>query len=343
MASDEIYEQIMHQVRSGLSGKPEEDAAYLKKEAVKYRNHPVGSQIIKQIGRLLYDCLPDAVQTEWVEAIQEDAINFQARMNEVTQQLEKHDAPKALELLEPLTAPLENSNVYMPGRYMDFLEPFQEVLYDYYYQPSEQISPMPVPICDLEMRRGYALMELGEVKAAQAALHKGLEYNPFYFPLLCEYIETLKVSGDMNEYVRLTKEAFAAAYKKEYMARCYRNMGYYLIEQKQYADAAICYQISLTYEASPHAMGELAYISQIAGKQPGLTLETAEECSKKHGFPLMPDPVIMDLAYSYGKAAYDRGDTEVAIYFLSILNDLYPNEEITETLSSLQKPPTEEW
>ena len=112
------------------------------------------------------------------------------------------------------------------------------------------------------MLYGSQLVELNRIPEAQEALKKGLRWDPICFRMMSEYIETYKMSGDLEQFYILTKEAFKIAFRSTDLARCYRNLGYYFVEKKLWSEAISCNLLSLEYDnEAKAAQSELYYIN----------------------------------------------------------------------------------
>lgn len=156
-----------------------------------------------------------------------------------------------------------------------------------------------------------------------------------FFTTAC-YAEVFKIQGDMKTFLQLTIGIFRFAFHSEDVARCYRNLGYYFIENHLWQDAASCYYASLQYEKdSQHAVGELNYIQQRAGKDIEVKIDDFRETGKKYGFPVGADENVIRLAYAHGKHFFEKKDPVAARYYLSILYDLTDDERVKEMIDQL--------
>ena len=59
-------EEIMSEIKKGLSHDLETDLAYLEEQKVKYNNHELGREISKECTRMIYDLLPRDGEVEIV-------------------------------------------------------------------------------------------------------------------------------------------------------------------------------------------------------------------------------------------------------------------------------------
>ena len=72
------FEKIMHEITSGLSGDGKKDIKYLMEQAEKYKNHEMGKEIVRAIGRLIFKCAPEDKQAEVNRGIQNDLTSWES-------------------------------------------------------------------------------------------------------------------------------------------------------------------------------------------------------------------------------------------------------------------------
>ena len=184
---------------------------------------------------------------------------------------------------------------------------------------------------------GSLLVELKRIPDAQKALQKGLRWNPVSFRITSEYIETFKMTGELDRFFDLTIDAFKIAFRSADVGRCYRNLGFYFVEKKLWSEAIACYLLSLQFDReSKQAQSELYYInSSTDEKIQEPTIDQAKEYSEKYRFPMCADDDILGLSISYGKQFLEQNAPDAARYFLSIAYDLTGKEELLKLLESL--------
>ena len=340
MADNKDFDSIMHAITGGLSGDAETDIAYLQEQMDKYKDHELGKEIIRACARLMYDLIPDDKKKEIGKAINNDSSGTEATLEEVRFNIYKKDFKKALQIMETLVKKIEALNAFVDDRvseYHVFDELFEEILYEYRSKPEKDLRQAQIPYTEIYMLYGALLVELKRVPEAQETLRKGLRWNPVCFRIMSEYIETYKMSGDLEQFYVLTKEAFKIAFHSKDLARCYRNLGFYFVEKKLWSEAIACNLLSLQFDKeSKNAQSELYYISSATGgKIPEPTIEQVREYGEKYGFPIGADGDILGLSISYGKHFLEENVPNAARYFLSIAYDLTGEESIREIIEKL--------
>ena len=93
------FKEIIEQIMSGMSGDNEKDIKYLKEQMDKYAEYENSIEIIRAIGRKLYDLLPEERKTEIVRLLgnTEDEINLVAE-EAFFQLTQNHDPIRAEKL-----------------------------------------------------------------------------------------------------------------------------------------------------------------------------------------------------------------------------------------------------
>lgn len=231
MADNKDFDSIMREITGGLSGDPQKDMAYLEEQMQNYKEHELSKEIIRACGRLIYELIPDDKKEELAKAINNDASGTEAALEEVRFNIYKKDFDKALRIMEALVTKVEELNAFQDDQvseYHVFDEFFEEVLYQYRAKPDKDIRRAQIPYTEIYMLYGSLLVELKRIPEAQEALRKGLRWNPVSFRITSEYIETYKMTGELEQFFNLTKEAFKIAFRSVDVARCYRNLGFYM-------------------------------------------------------------------------------------------------------------------
>lgn len=340
MANNKDFDQLMHEITSGLTGDNKTDLAYLQEKCEAYKNHELGKEIIRACARMMYDMIPDDKKAELDKLIGNDAAGTNSILEEVRFNIYKKNYDKALSIMEPLVNKFDEAQPFQDDQvseYRIFDETFEEILYGFLYRPEKDIRHAPVPLTEVYLLYGSLLVELNRISDAQEALKKALHWNPVSFKITSEYMETFKMTGDLDSFFKLTVDAFKIAFRPPHVARCYRNLGYYFVEKELYSEAIACYLLSLQFEKeSRQVQSELYYINSKTGgkiKQPSMT--EVRQYAEKYGFPLGADDDILGLSFSYGKYFYQEKKTEAAKYFFGITYDLTDDDEIKKIIDSL--------
>ena len=62
-----MYEEIMNEIKSNLGSNEELNKKYLSSQIEVYKDHPYNKEIIKEISRLMWDCLSESQKQEFAD------------------------------------------------------------------------------------------------------------------------------------------------------------------------------------------------------------------------------------------------------------------------------------
>ena len=344
MSQDKEFNKIMSEINSGLTGNPEKDMEFLNEQSIKYKDHKYGKEILRACGRLMYDVMPDDVRKKLEKVADDYSSKINDSLNQAEQFLLKKEFNKALKIIEDLILELDENQPYKDdevSEYYNFEEYFEEVLFQELNKTEKEIRRVPVPYTRIYNIYGYILYELDKFNEAKRCLEIGLGWNPVSFKLMSEYIEILKVKGDLENFFKLTINAFKIAFRPQNVARCFRNLGYYFAEKELYSEAKAAYIMSLQFERdSEQALKELYYVDEKTDhKLEKPPIEKVKEYAAKYSFPIGADIDVLTLAYQKGIKSLENKEPFAARYYFSILYDLTHDPEIKQALDKL--PDTE--
>jgi len=335
------YEGIMKQITLGLTGDPAKDIPYLEEQSDKYEDHELSKEILRGIGRLMYDVLPEDIRKEYNQKFQNLKQATEAAIEEAQFQMYKKNYKRALELLEGIIKKIEgdypNYREDEVSQYFNFDNALEEIIYKEIYQPKKEVRINPESFAKLYSLYGSLLFELRRYDEAQETLEKAMKWNPVKAEIMFELGEIFKLRKQYDEYLELTKRCLECAYSSRHIARCYRNLGYYYIEQKEYDTAIVLYYLSLQFDNEDKtASSELLYISQETGKQiKEPSLKKVETIMKKQGIQFGANPLVYNIAFFLGKDAQENKEFDAARYFYEIAYELTGDEDVKKIIDDL--------
>lgn len=333
------YDEIIKDITNGLTGDPEKDKKYLLDQGEKYKDHEMNKEILRAIGRMIFDVLPEDAKEQINEFADKNIYSWDSVIQEARFNQSQGNFDKALKIIE--TALDHAKNRYEDdavSEYRDFANLFEFVMYIDYNHPQKDVRmPTGIPFAKLYALYGSILIDLHRYKDAQIALQEALDWNPVHCDYIFEYCETFKCLNDMESFYTNTNEAYKYVYTQNDLARYYRNLGYYYYEKKLWDVAASCYHLSLVYDPSSMvAKSELYGIVQESnGKVNDLDMEDIKTIAEEYSIPFQPSEKVMEIAVGYAKGNLDQGKNDVAKYFLTILFQLTEDESIKKIIDSL--------
>ena len=340
MTDSKDFDSIMREITRGLSGNAEEDITYLQEQMEKYKDHEMNREIIRACGRLLYELIPDEKKDKISQLFDNERAGLNAVLEEARFNIYKKDFDKALSIMEALVEKVEALHAFEDdevSEYHVFEEYFEEILYRYREEPEKDIRQAQIPYTEIYMLYGSLLVEMKRLPEAQAALEKGLRWNPVCFTIMAEYIETFKMSGDLERFFDMTKDAFSIAFRAGDVARLFRNLAFCFVEKQLWSEALGCLMLSMNFDRdNTNAQSEMYYIHSVTkGNVKEPSEEQIREYAVKYGFPAGADQEILNLSFSCGADALKKNMPDAAKYFLSITYDLTKDEEIKKFIDKI--------
>ena len=275
-----------------------------------------------------------------IMAENEDIRDFDRELEEVEFRIKEKDFDQALDLLGNMVAKYEGNTLFENddvSEYYCFEEPMQEILYHHLNHPKKELRRAEMDFMALYYFYGSVLIELGSALEARASLEKARRWNPVSATVAFEYGETFKMTGDFEEFAKVTREIHPYIYKKRDLARFYRNLGFYYIEKEEYATATCCFLYSGGYEPNPMIAAELKYIEEKTGERYKPTVEEVRECFLANDIPPLASEEVLKIAFSYGNHFHEEGNMEATQYFWGIFSEFIPNEMVEKVLEEIEK------
>lgn len=260
------YEKIIYEINSGLTGDTQHDYNYLLEQTEKYKQHPMSHEILKEIGRKIYEVLPDDGKKELSGAIDLDLKSLNKKIEEANNCILQHNYESAKKILnEYLEAALSAYKEDQITRYFTFRD-----IIEFYCSKEKLNIQKKVIWIDLRTDDAYKLLayiaiEERNFPKAIDYLEKGLYFNPMNLEIRFEYAELYKMQNNMEKMYELTKNIYDYIYDPIMLAKYYRLLGYYFTEKQNYDVAYSLYAISIYYENNEIAHDEINYIKQKTG------------------------------------------------------------------------------
>lgn len=333
-----MYQEIIDDIKSNLGENKDLNRKYLISQIEIYKNHEYGKEIVKEISRMMWDCLSEEEKEEYAK-ISENENPIMDILDEIFPHIESGNYKVALDMMDRFMATFppmyEDDKI---NEYHSFTSPLEEMIF-YKYVGAEKIVryiPDYHPLLDLYYVYGFLLLEDSQLDKSEKYLKKALKINPVSSRIILELTEIYKKhTPDFNKFYMYVEEALKYAYYPNDIARCYRSLGYYYIEEDQLKTATALFKHSLQYEMSPSAFSELEYIKSKGGEFELSDFE-CEEIIRDKNIQIGPNIFITDsidelIAKYENENAYAQ-----AIYFYEILYDLTLDVKIIEKIKTLK-------
>jgi len=341
---DKEYEKIMEEIKSGMTGELYENVAYLHQQKERYKEHKLVTEITHEIRKIL----TDHIVKKFDEAMAHNFANYDSAIINANIQLFNGNPDKALKIIEPAINEVEIfREIILADDSATIYRFFYNVIEEGFYlktihgNSKRTISPLPERFFHSYLTYGTTLVELERYDDAKIALLKAFEINPVYADVLFELGEISKVQKNQKEFFHITQEAHKVAYTKEKLARCYRNLGYYFIEQEKFDDAIAMYYASLSFDSSQtkKVLSELDFIQKFT-KKPTIPKPSEEQilsAFKKNNIQYGVDENLYKIIYTLGRAFEAEKDYDRAKFCYKALFELTSKKEFQELIEKLPK------
>ena len=329
-----MYEEIINKIKSNLGENPDLNRQYLSSQIEVYKDHPYSKEIIKEISRMMWDCLSDEEKQEYIEVSERENPILDI-LNDIYPDIENGNYEKSLEkmdkFMETFPDMFEDDKV---SEYHYFTNPLEGLIFRKYVGLKKELRYIPdnQPLLDLYYVYGFLLLEDKQYDKAEKYLKRAIGINPVSARIILELTEIYKVhTYTMNECVIRTSDALKYSYYPQDIARCYRNLGYYYVEENDLKTALALYIYSMEYEASPLAYAEIKFIQSKTDNME-LPLNECIEIIEGKNIQVGPNPFILETLDEFIREYEKNKLYNQLLYFLELRFDLKNDEE---TLSKI--------
>jgi len=336
MSVDKIIEGLILK----LTGDNDKDVKFLMSECERYKTHEYANEILRAISRLIYDILPVDEKENINQVSDNRYIGINKKNEEINIQIVKKNFDKALLLIKSVIKNIEDTGWYLnddKNEYFCFNNLLEKLIYIDTFKPEKEVMQIPENYAEMYFKCGNVLFEIEEYDNAKIVLEKAICYNPVNTEYLFELGEVYKVKKDWDMVLKINKDCLKYAYTNKSIARCYRNLGYYYVEEEKYEYAIALFNLSINYDKEGMvAYSELYYISNKTGLDikfpaPQIIKKILEENNIQIG----ANKSVLDLAYTIGFNAQKNNQVEAAKYYYNIIYELTNSNEIKKILDNM--------
>ncbi|WP_405267904.1 tetratricopeptide repeat protein [Methanobrevibacter sp.] len=334
-----MYEKIINEIKANLGQNNDLNRKYLSSQIDRYKDHPYSKEIIREISRMMWDCLTDEEKEEFIEISDRENPIIDI-LNEISGDIEMGDYETSLNKLKRFMnnfpGMFEDDKV---SEYHSFTNPLEELIFMKYVGAEKQIRYIPdnKPLLDLYYIYGFLLFENQEFDEAEENLKKALQINPVSARIILELSEIYKMhTHSFNKFIIYTSDALKYAYYPQDMARCYRNLGYYYIEENQFDVATALLKYSMEYEMSIKAYTELQYIES-KGHDINMTLNEAISILEDKNIQIGVNPFVLKTLEELSKEYEENKLYNQALYFYDLLYGITHDEKTLNKIDEIKE------
>ena len=332
-----MYEEIIKEIKSNLGTNKDLNRQYLSSQIEIYKDHPYNKEIIREISRMMWDCLSEDEKQEFIE-VSNNENPIMDILNDIYFDIENGNYETPLheldKFMETFPGMFEDDKV---SEYHFFTNPLEELIFLKYIGLKKELRYIPdnKPLLDLYYVYGFLLLESKQYEKAEEYLKKAIKINPVSARIILELTEIYKVhTYTFNEFIIRTSDALKYAYYPQDIARCYRNLGYYYVEENDFRTALALYIYSMEFEASPLAYAEIKYIQSRSKVE--LSLNECIEIIEGKNIQLGVNPFILECLDEL-ILEYEKNNLPNQVrYFLELKFDITNDEKILDKINKIK-------
>ena len=332
------FQDTINEIFKGLSGDREADLKYLKEQMDKHKNDENATEIIRALGRKIFELLPNEAKTELNQIIGNEVDTINSTVEEAKFQLSKNNPAKAEELLKSVidSIPFEFKDDEECG-YFCFPNALEMAIFAISEKYEKTMRKATYNFAEIYYMYAYSLIEIKKLDKAEDALKTALKWNPVSTAIMGELSEVYKQKKDYDNYLYWSKRIIQYASSSKMLARGYRNIAYYYCDIGEYEKSAATYYFSRAFEESKQVTSELFYISEQLGKLPEApNPEYIKELFEQEDIQYGASDFVIGAAYQISKSCIEDNDQENALYYLYVVYDLTHDESILDIINKLK-------
>jgi tetratricopeptide (TPR) repeat protein len=150
----------------------------------------------------------------------------------------------------------ENNTYYSFNNYVELL-----IFWNMYRPKKKNIDP-DINYSQVYYYLGFINIDMKNYGKAQEYFKKGLQWNPVDVTLMFESAAVYRMLGYIERFRAEIEKAHSFIYDSSYMAKYYRELGWYYVEKRVYDLANALYSQSISFLDTEIARNELMFIAK---------------------------------------------------------------------------------
>ncbi|MBR4627651.1 MAG: tetratricopeptide repeat protein [Ruminococcus sp.] len=323
------YNEILDELRAKLTGTPEENDDFLRREAQRFASEG-NSDGFEAASELLLESMPEAKRNEIKRITHVDGVRLDKLYLQILQLMKEDKYVEAKSLAERLykkiTVEFKETDT---EKFVSFRNPFEDQIYHVVYKPEKTLRRAPYDFAEYITSYAYIIFETGSPLDAIPILEKAAEFNPVDCGPKFELAEVYKILKNRKRLQEVTRETLHVASSPAAIARCYANMGYSLTDAGEFEDAAAFYVASVMMAPNPAIPRELQHLADLKGS-PIVRPEHDRivEVLKKYDMEFGPHPDVIRVCAELSAYYLNQNDIPNALHALKMTYTLTLDENV---------------
>lgn len=204
-----------------------------------------------------------------------------------------------------------------------FYNYIETLIYWRKYRPSKRILQPENNIADVYFLLGFINFETKNYGKTIQYLDKAIEWNPISPQIRLEKADAFRNIGEIERYRVEVEKTYPYIYQSAFMAKYYRELGWYYSEKRIFDLANALYTQSISFLNTDLAKKELMYIAQQERRE--LRFSTKEEINKlfkEYNIPFGISNEITKIIYEDSQNLLKENNIQLANYLYRTLYDI---------------------
>jgi len=332
------FEEIMDEIRLGLTGEVEKDVIYIMKKNMEYKKSPFADKIGRETGKMIYEILPDEEKEVFKNLLEEDTEEVIKKISSIEKEIHESNYIKAVEIAETIIP-----NICDDGKtdenfdYVSLNNLFEVCIYTEIYKKNRLVRPTPFNFAYVFRLYGYSLFKLSRDDEAYAAYERAIFWNPVWVDTLLDFAELKYMKKQYKSFLETIKKCLDYSYNINHTSLCYYNLGRYYYEKENYELSINMYILSHYYRPSKAPYKKLEDLAKMGFEIKPPSVDDMKKICDSIGIRMGVNPEIVKLAAKMGTDAKRNRNIEAAKYFYDILFSLTGDKTVLDAVFDYMK------
>lgn len=319
------FEEIMEEIKTGLSGNVAEDMKYLREQEVKYSTNKDANKIADAIGQLTLELVSKKEDLSEDEVKRRNNI-INNKYKEASKLVDEENFSEAKKLLEEaieLIPKKEQGGI----THFSFASALELWLFVMMFNPQVKIVQTETDNSSIYNLYGFIQARSLEIDNAITALENSLKWNPVNVGSLFEIAEINRLRGKDDVYYNVIRNALRVSLSRLDLARCYYSLAHYFCDKEDYDTALCLYFVSNAYKQSNDIIREIAKLHVDKGtKLEPPTVEHTKEIFKAKNIQLGASEYAINATVLLAKEAKKNNTFQILKFCKEVYKDLTDKE-----------------
>ena len=217
----------------------------------------------------------------------------------------------------------EKNTYYTFGNYAE------EAIFNYIYKSKKQNIYPEQNISEIYYYLGFINIDLKNYDLAVEYLDKALKWNPINISAMFEKATVFRMKGNLDRNRAEIEKTFIFIYNSSYLAKFYRELGWYYVERKIYDLGNALYTYSNYFYKTNNAENELKYIAQQENREIRYTpIAEINQYLKDYNIPINFNRSIVNCIFDeLQKVKNNNEKRSSARYYSNLMYDMTLRKE----------------